>query len=199
MKKKIFPRHGKAFANPARLSPTGRKQVGVTPRIKKYVAGFQAKGKLELARKIVKDITEFKKVELPIEKAKRLWAKRSADDVIGTKKIYTMNMHEAAQTGKAAIMGCTDCAQAVTASLRAIGLNALIVRAGTHTYVKFLYRNKLFIADPDERKRVRVRQMTATDKRLENMYRHKKAFAEGQSLAGIGIKSYKDFFRYKYI
>ncbi len=198
-KKITYPRHAKGFGMPVRLSPEGRKQVGVTPRIQEYVSGFHAKGKLNLARKIVKNITEFKKVALSIKEAKDLWAKRSVEDIINTKKVYIMNRKEAAKTGRAAIMGCTDCAQAVTASLRAIGLNALIVRAGTHTYTKFFYRNKIYIADPVEGKRVMVREMMKSDKRIENMYRTQRAFAEGQSLASIKLKSYKDFFRYKYM
>ncbi len=61
MKKRVYPRHGKAFEKAVRLSPLGRRQVGITPRVVKYVEGFKARGLegLDLAKAIVEDIARF--------------------------------------------------------------------------------------------------------------------------------------------
>lgn len=195
-----YPRHAKAFAKPVRLTPLGRKQVGITPRVRDYVKSFKAKGlgEIALARVIVEDVRGFKSVALSPEKTKENWAKRSAEEVIRTREQYIMIPSEAAKTGKPAIMGCTDLSLAVVASLRAAGFNTLIVRAGTHTYAKFFYLGKVWIADTRDTKRNRVREMTPADKRNENKYRTANAFAEGPSLDQIGIRSYADFFKYRY-
>jgi len=195
MKKKRATIRAK-IVKPVRLSPAGRKQMGITPRIRKYVAGFKAKSKIELAKKIVADIASFKKVALPIEEAKSKWAKRSADGVIKTRNIYTMIAKEAVKTRKPSILGCSDYAEAVTSCLRAAGFQALILRMGTHTKTKFLYRKQVWFADATDNRRAKVRQMDTADKRVEEVLRKKGKYAEGASLAQIGIKSYDDFRKY---
>ncbi len=196
-----LPRHAKRFGEPIVVSPKGRGQVGVTNRVRNYVADFKAKGLrgIRLAEAIVADISGFKEVALSLEKAKRIWGKRSADDVIRTRKIYTMRKDEAAATGLPAIRGCADQANAVTAALRAAGFKALIARMGCSTYTKFSYANKVYIANATDVGRDRVRVMSRVDKRLENQFRTANAFAEGPSLAQIGLRSYADFFKYRHI
>jgi len=196
MKRRIPQEHARALFRPARVSPAGRTQVGITPAIQKYAAGFQAKRHFDTALKIVEDITSFKKIALPLDKAKRLWGRRSANDVIKTRVIYVMRADEAARTRMPAILGCTDAAVAVTAALRAAGFKAVIVRAGTHTYTKFLHGKRIYIADATTRNRKKVRLMERADKRVEKVYKADNTFAEGASLAQIGIKNYRDFFRY---
>lgn len=183
-------------AIPIRLSPAGRKQVGITPRIREYVSGFKAKSRIGLARAIVADIASFEKVALPMEKAKRLWAKRSADDVIKTRCVYRMIPKEAAQAMRPSVIGCTDNAEAVTACLRAAGFPALILRMSTHTKTKFLYRKQVWFADATDSRRAKVRLMDETDEKMESLLRKQGKYAEGASLAQIGIRGYKDFFRY---
>ncbi len=196
----VYPRHAKSFAKPVRLSPLGKKQVGVTPSVKQYVAGFQAKGLkgMELIRTIVNDVKNYEIVYLPMEKAKSQWGKRNINDIISQKNSYAMSPGEAAKTRTASIMGCFDRSQAITASLRALGLKALFVRMGTHSNVKFIYKGEIYIADAANTKRMSVKKMETADKRLENMYRSANAFAEGISPAEIGLKDYTNFFKYKY-
>ncbi len=197
---KKFPRHGKAFSRPVRLSPKARRQVGITLAVQKYAEGFKAKG-LEgtsLAGAIVQDIADFGRFALSVEKAKRIWGRRSANDIIKTKRLYIMMRDEAAATRRPAVMGCTDASVAALASLRAAGFKAIIARAGVHTYCKVFYRGKTYIADPADHKRNQFREMTRGDKRNENKHRAAKAFAEGTSLADIGVSKYSDFFKYEY-
>ncbi len=184
------------IVKPVRISPAGRKQMGVTPRIREYVAGFNAKSKIGLAKKIVADISKFEKVALPMEKAKRLWANRSADDVIKTRKIYTMIAKEAVKTRKPSILGCSDYAEAITVCLREAGFPALILRMGTHTKTKFLYRKQVWFADATDNRRAKVRQMDTADKRVEEDLRKEKKYAEGASLVQIGLKNHNDFGKY---
>ncbi len=199
-RKRIYIKNEKLFAKPIRLSPTERRQVGVTQEVRKYVQGFQAKGLkgIEIAKAIVKDIKSFEVEVLHLEQAKGLWTKRSASQIIKSRKQIRMIPAEAAKTRKPSIMGCTDLSLAMVASFRAAGFPTLIVRAGIHTYAKFLYKGKVWIANPRKTKRDMVRQMTAADKKIENQYRAENAFAEGTSLAEIGITSYNDFFKYEY-
>ena len=199
MKKKVYPRHGKAFAKPVKLSHIGKKQVGVTPTIKKYVEGFQAKGLkgIDLAKAIVADVANFQRVTLTTKTAQRLWARRSADDVLTTKKVCMGKFEEnIPERDRGVIMGCTDMTVAVASSLRAAGFKVLITREFFHTFAKVYYKGKVYIADAQEEKRNMLRPMTPADKRREISCIRNKAFAEGASLADIGLKSYKDFFKY---
>ncbi len=202
---KNLPRHGKYAGTPMRLDPAERKMIGVTGPIRKYVDRFQAESQLQRARKIVANIKKFKKVRLHLVQAKRLWAKRSATDIITSRKVYVVAPTETIDAKMPVLRGCTDLAVAVTAALRAIGLKAWIARMGAHTYTKFVYRKKVFIADAYELKRVgprrarkrhSVRRMGRPDRIIENSHRTDKSFAEGKSLAEIGIKSFNDFCKY---
>ena len=196
----VYPRHAKSFAKPVRLSPLGRRQVGITQTVKRYVAGFQAKGLkgLELVRAIVNDVRNFEIVYLPMEKAKSQWGKRNINDIVSQKNVFAMIPEEAVKARTAAIMGCFDKSQAITASLRAVGLKAIFVRQAMHSNVKFLYKGEIYIADAANTKKESVRKMETSDKKLENKYRSANAFAEGISPAEIGLKDYSNFFKYKY-
>ncbi len=197
--KNVYPRHAKAFAKPIRLSPLGAKQVGITPRVKKYVEGFQAKGLkgIGLAKAIVTDVANFQRVALTTKTVQKLWARRSVNDVLRTKKVY-IGKFEKNVTGRdrGVIMGCTDMTIAVTSSLRAAGFKVLVTREFLHTYAKVYYKGKIYIADAQDAKRNQFRPMTPADKRRENSCKRKNAFSEGSSLADIGLKSYKNFFKY---
>jgi hypothetical protein len=196
-----LPKYGKVFAQPIRLSPLGKKQVGVTPAIEKYVLGFKEKGfrGLDLAKAIVNDIAGFKEAKLPNRTAERLWARRSADDAIKTRRVYLMADDEGAvKNGKGAIMACVDYSIATVAALRSAGINAVFVRAGIHSYVKFFLKGKVYIADAHQIPAERVKAMNAEEKRREDSFRRQNAFAEGASPASIGLSSYKDFFKYRF-
>ena len=198
---RIYPKYGRAFAEPVRLSPFSRKQVGVTPAIESYALGFKKKGLLglALAKAIVNDISEFEEKKLPNKAAERLWARRSADNVIRTRKVYLMAWDEAAmKQGKGAIMACVDYSIATVAALRATGFKAIFVRAGIHSYVKFFLKGKVYLADAHQMPAERVKEMDAEEKRREDSFRRQNAFAEGTSPASIGLNSYEDFFKYRF-
>lgn len=182
-------RHGRIRQIP--LSPAGRKQVGSTPRIMGYVGGFRKKGLkgIALARAIAKDTHCFKKVALPTKEAKLQWAKRSADEILASRAVFINK--------ELAMAGCTDRAILITASLRAAGFPVLIGRINCHTMVKFRHRNKWVIANTLGTKGPGAREMAAQDIEQEKEHKAADAFAEGPSLAQIGIESYRDFFRYR--
>lgn len=200
MKRRNYSTKWQVFAKPIRLSPRERRGARTIPIVGNYVKGFKARGLkgIGLAKAIVEDIRSFKKVALHLEDAKRYWVRRSAEEIIGSREQYIMIHSEAAKTGKAAILGCTDLAVAMMASLRYAGFPALIVRAGTHTYVKLWHRGGVWIANPREGKRQALRPMTRADIKLENQYKKENAFAEGETLEEIGLKAYDDFFKYEY-
>ncbi len=194
MRRKItYSRYGRIFAKPARVSKSGRKQIGITPRIISYCKGISGKNKLEKATEIVYDIASFEMVGLSKEKAERLWARRSADDVIKTKKIY---IDERTRREGAVIGGCIDYAETITACLRQIRLKAVVVRANKHSYAKFLYKGEVYIADVASPAGLKVRKITTRDKNKENILRKANAFAEGASFAQIGLNSFEDFSKY---
>ena len=153
-----------------------------------------------LAKAIVEDISSFEKVEVSHEEAQRLWAKRSSDDIINARKVMGAKfIQEDLGKHTNVIMACTDMTQVAVASLRAAGFEVLIAREFLHTYAKMLYREKrkwtVFMIDPQEEKRSRFRKMTPADRRREESCKRQGSFAEGESLAQIGLRSYQDFFR----
>jgi transcription initiation factor TFIIIB Brf1 subunit/transcription initiation factor TFIIB len=191
-KKKGLSNYGLAFAGPFRLSPLGRKQVGVTPAVEKYVHGFRAKGLkgLGIAKAIIKDTHNFGKVALPKEEAVKVWGKRSAGEIIASRTVFINK--------ELAVAGCTDRAIVITASLRAAGFKAMIVNTDRHTYVKMLYRNKIWIVNTLATQTSGIREMTEKDKKFEDNRRAAKAFAEALSLPQMGINDYGDTAKFLY-
>ena len=172
-------------------------QVGITAGVRKYVAGFKGKTKLERAEAIVRDVASFKEVELPNDAARQHWMKRSAHQIIKTRTFYVTGEMSRGRNIRE-IAGCSDAAQAVCAALRAINLRAVIVRQQRHTYVKFLYKGEVYKADPIARNLSRkVKKMNPQDMSEEQENRELKFFAEGASPAQIGLNEYAtDFYRY---
>lgn len=176
------------------LSKLGAHQVGVTPKVRQYVAKFKAADRLERVKMIVADVAGFTKVDLPLKEAGPHWAKRSAERIIETRSVVVAR--QPVPDGAPEISGCTDHASAICASVRAIGLPATFVRMGNHSHVKFLHEGKVYIADPGKDRRAIVRKMTVADERNEASWKKKGAFAEGNSPADIGLKTVADFYRY---
>jgi len=190
---KALPKTFRAFP----LSPKGRIQVGVTPKVREYAGSFMAKGLfgLEFAKAIAEDIASFKKVRLPAAKAQEKWASRSAEEIIASRAII-------AQKGEPMICGCTDIAQATVAAMRAAGIPVVILREHLHTSAKIALREKgqwvFYYVDPSLEKGNRVKIRELKDEKSEKKGVRKGHFAEGPSLAQIGIKSNADFARYQY-
>ena len=191
--KRFTAPHERVFAKPARLSKMGRHQVGVTQGIRDYVAGFRGKTLLERAKAIVADVAKFRVVEMPFDEAKKHWVQRSADEIIKTKTIYVAAK---LPMEPRRIAGCSDYSQAACAALRAINLRVAIVRAGTHSYVKFLYKGEIYMASPAALG-PKVGKITPDDLENERRHRDLNMIAEGASPADIGLRSFKDFFRYR--
>ncbi len=179
---------------PEKLSPLGRHQVGVTAKVKRYVAKFEAATPLERVKRIVADITSFTKVELPVQEAEEHWARRSAERIIETRSVVVAR--QPVPDGAPEISGCTDHASAICASIRAIGLPASFVRMGNHSHVKFVYKGEVYIADPGKDRKATVRKMNVADERNEAGWKKKGTFAEGASPAEIGLETVADFYKY---
>ncbi|MBN2066839.1 MAG: hypothetical protein JW744_00030 [Candidatus Diapherotrites archaeon] len=191
MARKIYPPHGKVFERPIRLTREGRKQVGATKEIKAYVGGFRARGLkgLKLAQAIIKDVLSFRKVALNSTEAKANWARRSAEEIIKSRTVYL---------NKGLVMvGCTDRAIAMAASLRAAGFRVAFVRADCHTYLKLWQNNKLWIVNTLPTQTYGIREISEKDKKHENDRWAANAIGEGPSLAQIGIKGHREFFKFR--
>lgn len=198
MRVRRFPKKAQPFLKPVKLSRLGRKQVGATFFVRRYVDDFKAKGLkgIDLARAIVKDVESFEKVQLPEERAEKLWAKRRPWEIIKTRKVVMGPM-----LSDSRIMTCTDASQAIVSAFRAACFKALIARELTHTYVKVLCfaegKWKVYKADPIGEDNP-FREMLPEDFRREEGLRSRRKFADGLSLADIGIKSYADFLKYSH-
>ncbi|MBN2066838.1 MAG: hypothetical protein JW744_00025 [Candidatus Diapherotrites archaeon] len=198
-----YPRHAKAFARPIKLDRAGRRQLRQGFAVRRYAGSFKSKGLegIELAKAIVKDVASFEEMQVSHERAQRLWARRSANSIIRAKKVVRAKFING-DLGKHTnvIQGCTDKTLAAVAALRAAGFKVLIVREMLHTQGKMIYnvgkRWKVFIVDPDAEAGQRFRAMSAEEKRREAGFIRHGMYAEGASLAEIGITSYKNFFRY---
>ena len=189
----------KPVAKPKRISPgtlsrLGAHQVGVTPKVRQYVARFKAADPLERVKSIVADVASFAKFDLPVKEAEKHWARRSAERIIETRSVVVAR--QPVPDGAPEISGCTDHASAICASIRAIGLPATFVRMGNHSHVKFLHEGKVYIADPAKSRRAIVREMNIVDERNEASWKAKGAFAEGASPADIGLETVADFYKY---
>lgn len=196
LKKKYILNTTKPFLRPLKLNRAGRKQVGINPFIRHYANGFKAKGLegAKLAEAIVKDVASFEKVKLPEEAAERFWAKRRPWEIIKTREVV-----QGPIGANSMIMSCTDASQAIVAALRAAGFKALIARELSHTYAKVLCREgkgwKVYKADTMGED-IPFREMLPGDFRREKHLEERGNFAQGLSLAEIGIESYADFFKY---
>jgi len=192
MRKKTKPK-------PARLSPAAIRQVGPSQLITRYAQSFKAKTGLGLAKAIVNDIGSFERVEKPSAVLKRLWARRSATDIIKTRKIYIESETELRKERRLiSIAGCSELTTAIVASLRATGFKANVVRQGNHTFAKLYYRNKVWKIDATHPKNIKMHEMGPFEIREENRYKKANAFAEGPSLASIGLKTHADFHKYEH-
>ncbi len=196
VRKRKVPKRFQSFLRPVKLSRLGRRQVGATFFVRRYVDGFKAKGLkgINLAKAIVKDIESFEKVQVTEERAGKLWAKRRPWEIIKTRKVV-----EGPMLANIRIMTCTDASQAIVSAFRAAGFKALIARELTHTYVKVLClvdgKWKVYKADTMGEDNP-FREMLPEDFRREAGLRSRGKFADGLSLAAIGIKSHADFFKY---
>ena len=120
--------------------------------------------------------------------------KRRPWEIIKTRKVIAGPMMENSK-----IMACTDSSQAIVSAFRAAGFKTLIAREFNHTYAKVLcqvdgkwkvYKADL-VGETDP-----FREMLPEDFRREASLRRRRKFADGLSLADIGIESHKDFFKY---
>ncbi len=194
--KKPLPAKGRkpvSGKRPVALSKIGRHQVGVTGKVKHYVAKFSG-SPLARVEKIVADIAGFNSIELPVAEAGKFWAKRSAEEIIETKSVVVAK--QPVPNGAPEISGCTDHACAICSAVRAIGLNAVFVRMGNHSHVEFSFRGNAYIADPTKERRPIVRRKIAADYRNERFFEKKGAYAKGASPAKIGLTKAANFYKY---
>jgi len=196
MAKRIVPKRTgpKKALQITRVKKRVKKNVpGISPVVRKYAAGFQAKGLkgIDLVKAIVKDIHSFKRLEPSMKEAKATWAKRTAREIIETRTVYVK--------GKLAIGGCTDRAIAIGDALRSVGFNTVIVRANTHTYVKLFYKNRAWILNTLATEGSGVREMTGKNKARDRLYKKEGSYKEGKTMKELGLQDYdRDFNKYEY-
>ena len=116
----------------------GGYQTIITPLIRKYAAQFRGKT-LSVIDRIVRDMATFERVVVDKPALDKYYAKRTAEDVIQTRKVVI----------KKPVQGCVDYAAALCSVLRAKGIPAYFKRdIRTHSTTLFKLGNKWFRADP---------------------------------------------------
>jgi hypothetical protein len=220
-KRKFVPLQRKMFpaknALPPRVSKFLRagQQTKITGAVRGYASLFPGNS-LETVEKIVKDISRFKRKHLPIEELKKVYAKRTAAQILKDRWIAVIGGQNRMAGQYSAVAGCLDYNTVLCSALRAKGIPAKFVRDKLHSTTFFYLNGNWFEADPSVeltrrlakaflRKEPRLNLSSipgsvipVSGSRLRYISEGKQLgyAAEGTDAWAIGIKSLKDFGKY---
>jgi hypothetical protein len=165
-----------------------------TETVKKFAERFPGND-LETVKKILKAVSRFKKVPLGLDEIKHYYAKRTAEDVIHSRKIVTLKKEDRRKTGMN-IYGCNDYALALIGTLRAKGITALFFREGEHTGVIFKLGDRYYYADPSAEPK--AQPFYNSIKNLPHFFASFKGkkFDSGRDAWAIGMFSLDDYWKF---
>ena len=124
------------------------RQAKATALVKAFAKKFPGKN-LETIKNMMKALREFKKVPLSPAVMEKFYARRTAEDIIGTKTIAMLGARERKMTGME-VLGCNDYCLALIGLLKAKGIKAeyLWEQKKHHSRVIFYLNKQPFLADP---------------------------------------------------
>jgi len=167
------------------------RQTRVTKALIKFASQFHGSPK-EIVEDVILRLDSFDAVEVSDAVLKKLYAKRSADDIVRTKTILK---GDADAFKKHGIAGCLDECLVLCTVLRIHGVPAKFTRILDHSQVVFWNGSRWWLADPfwDI---VRALSVNELAKHQSKMSAKRKTYAEGLDAWDIGIHSINDFFKY---
>ncbi len=122
-------------------------QTRVTPSVKGYASQFHGSG-LKMVRHVLEDLGRFRRKHLPMEELRKVYAKRSADDILRDRWIAFPKGERIEPSRYAAIAGCIDYNVVLCAVLRAKGIPAKFTRESLHSATLFFLNGRWYKADP---------------------------------------------------
>ncbi len=167
-------RHKESFvANPSRYSRSLRSparkdsRIVITREVRKFAADF--KNDIHGIREMVDAVGSFELI--PTTLARLAYGRRTANDIIATKKVPSIRRRVKVMQDYDFLIGCTDMCDALIASFHAKNIKAVHVRSVLdlqnalklegrgfmekimghnlpHSYVRFEFQGKEYLADP---------------------------------------------------
>lgn len=150
---------------------------------------------LKIAAAAIKALRSFEKIQTPIEFVREYYAKRTADQIVSSRKI--MIGDKSVQDAGFHVNGCVDYATALASVLRARQIPSVFVRALDHSVVYFFSNNEWFKADPFNNLLVPLSQ-SEQRRFLESQagQNHFRVFAAGLDASGVGIHTLADYHKF---
>ena len=185
------------------LGERAKRLVAVSPLVRGFVEKhIQADPKAsvpEIVRNIAHEVSLFRRPYHSIEDARRLYAQRTAHEIIRDRVVIQLRPKDREASGKD-IRGCVDQVTVMVAALNELrnrGLvdDVLFARLGNHSYAKFKLGGEWWKANITGRgwDKVDVWRMEEVDRRVEDMGAHNAAFAEGKDPRDIGLRGFEDY------
>jgi hypothetical protein len=179
-----------------RLNQTPGGQVRVTPTVKKFARQFKITDNIRSVARVIDAVKrQIQYHKATAEEAKSLYARRTATDIIHSKKAIVLAPEERVSLHD--IRGCVDYGLALTATLRALGMDAEFARRGHRTIVFFRHGGKEYFVDPSRHTRDPTpEELTSFQKKVFKTKEDWGGFKRGKDAWDIGMKSIGDFERY---
>jgi hypothetical protein len=117
-----------------------------TPAVKEFASGFDLTT-LDGIESLCSTVFSFRKVPKGMEELIGSYAKRTADEIIGSRRIFVKKSVSSFPRSFPQIEGCVEQALAISAALRCGKVPALFIREGNHSKVLFQYRGETIQAD----------------------------------------------------
>jgi len=173
-----------------------RSQVNVTPLVKKFALKFRGSS-LQTVKRIVNAISSFQMIDVGLSVAQKLYSQRTAHDIIHSRKIPTYT-----NFGGDPLLGCADMAIALSAVLKAKGINSMLYRfplrgGGMHTQVIFELDGQRYLADPFPSARKKVKPLSESKFQAILASVERGRASVGRDLWSMGIKSFEDFLMFE--
>ena len=168
-------------------------QATPTKVVREWAEQFPGKN-LETVEKMIQAIKRFKIVRVPAGDLKYFYARRTAEDVIGTQTVVALSKLAVIKSN-VYIHGCVDHALALVAGLRAKGIKAEFVREGCHSWVLFELDGKRYRGDPSFTSRL-ASPIIEVSPAMEKSYQVKemiKGLKKGRDAWDVGLYSLEDY------
>ena len=185
------------------LGERAKRLVAVSPLVRSFVGKhIRANPKAtvpEIVRNIAHEVSLFRRPYHSIEDARRLYAQRTAHEIIRDRAVLQLRPRDR-DISKKDIRGCVDHATVLVAALNELknrGLvdDTLFVRMFDHSYAKFKSDKEWWKVDIRGRgwNAVDVRPVSGGDRALEIGAAEAAAFAEGKDPRDIGLRGFEDY------
>lgn len=192
-------------------------QVRVTSTVNRFVSGAlgqKPKAVREYLRsnpsdlrpinKLLRAVRRLEVVHMPFEDVRdRLYAKRTATDILHSKKIVALSKGDWAKHGYE-VGGCVDYALASVAALKSIGADARFGRFLSHSLIFFDLGGKTYVVNPLISRDVPSYLVSRKPQVLEGeraqafeLSRKTGRLGIGADATDLGIRSLKDFHKYR--